>query len=150
MPFNICLRLNQLQNLRHKNKMIQRRLWRFGIKISLIVFGLMLGLLLAEVCVRVFYPHARDHVIPGGLFAIDDELGWTLLADKERRHRTRYFDVLYTTNAFGFRDIPRDLTKTEMKSSSLYHPARCPGFHIHTSIENINLLFDWGLTNLWT
>lgn len=142
-----------MHNLRPKNKVIQGRLWRCGIKISLIVFGLMLGLLLAEVCVRVFFPHARDHVIPGGLFAIDDELGWTLVADKERRHRTRYFDVLYAMNAFGFRDIPRDLTKTERQYRILlYGDSQIFGWGVeseqrfsnrleaqHSSLEILNL-----------
>ena len=61
--------------------------------------------------VRVFYPHARDHVIPGGLFAIDNELGWEFKPGKSATHHTRYFDVTYTINSFGFRDKPRRIVK---------------------------------------
>jgi hypothetical protein len=67
-----------------------------------------LALLLAEGAVRLFAPNERDHVLPGRLFEIDEHLGWKLEANRQVRHRTRYFDVSYTTNASGFRDRTRD------------------------------------------
>jgi hypothetical protein len=77
------------------------------------LFGVFLALALAEGFVRVFYPHARDHVIPSHLFVIDDSLGWTLAPSTQSEHTTRYFDVSYTTNSFGFRDRPRSSTKKD-------------------------------------
>ena len=66
------------------------------------------ALLLAEGAVRLFAPHARDRTLPGRLFEIDEQLGWKFEANRQVTHRTRYFDVSYTTNASGFRDRPRD------------------------------------------
>lgn len=73
--------------------------------------GIFVSLFLAEGFVRILFPHSRDHVIPAGLFAIDDHLGWKLRANVSRIHQTRYFDVVYTINALGFRDKPRNLPK---------------------------------------
>ena len=56
---------------------------------------------------RVFAPHVRDHVLPGRLFEIDEQLGWKLEANRRVTHRTRYFEVTYATNAAGFRDQAR-------------------------------------------
>lgn len=70
-----------------------------------------IALLLAEGVVRVFFPHARDHVVPSGLFAIDDELGWRLRPGASGVHRSRYFRVTYAINAIGFRDPERSAAK---------------------------------------
>jgi hypothetical protein len=70
-----------------------------------------MALFLAEGFVRVFYPHSRDHVIPGGLFEIDGYLGWKLKARKSVTHHSRYFDVAYSINALGYRDRPRNPLK---------------------------------------
>src|SRR5262249_23020956 len=45
--------------------------------------------------------------IPGHLFRMDDDLGWSVRPDRTTRHRTRYFDITYATNSLGFRDKPR-------------------------------------------
>ena len=74
---------------------------------TLIAAGLFVGLGIAEAMVRLFAPHSRDHVIPAGMFAIDSALGWRLNPGAVARHRTRYFDVEYRINTFGFRDHPR-------------------------------------------
>jgi hypothetical protein len=77
----------------------------------LLLISCCVALLLAEVLVRIFDPHARDSVIPGRLFTIDDDLGWKFHPKKSARHRTRYFDVVYDINSFGFRDRPRETAK---------------------------------------
>ncbi len=79
----------------------------------LVLVGLCISLFLAEGLVRIFSPHSRDHVIPGGLFNIDDYLGWKLRAGKSTIHHSRYFDVVYTINSLGFRDKPRNVLKDE-------------------------------------
>ena len=57
--------------------------------------------------VRIFAPHTRDGVVPGGMFEIDSQLGWKLKPAIERRHHTRSFDVVYSINSMGYRDPPR-------------------------------------------
>lgn len=81
--------------------------------IALMLFGVFLALAFAEGAVRIFYPHARDHVIPSHFFVIDDNLGWTLAPSAKSAHTTRYFDVSYTTNSFGFRDKARSIAKRD-------------------------------------
>ncbi len=81
--------------------------------LCLVLAGFCISLFLAEVFVRIFFPHSRDHVIPGGLFDIDEHLGWKLKAEKSGNHHSRYFDVVYTINSFGFRDKPRNVLKDE-------------------------------------
>jgi hypothetical protein len=88
---------------------------RWGINICLILLGSVLGLLLSEAGVRLLFPHTRDHVIPGGLFDLDSELGWALRPGIQRRHRSRYFDVSYTINTLGFRDAARDRSNPDQK-----------------------------------
>jgi len=79
--------------------------------LCLLLVGCLIALVLAEGLVRIFFPHARDHVISAGLFQIDNDLGWKLTPGKSAVHHSRYFDVLYTINALGYRDRPRNLSK---------------------------------------
>ena len=100
-------------------------------KVALVVFSLLVGLGLAEGLVRVLYPYARDGVIPGRFFVIDDELGWKLATSKTSTHHTRYFDATYTSNASGFRDKPRSVTKIAGNYRALLY--------------GDSLIFGWGL-----
>jgi hypothetical protein len=77
------------------------------IRAGLVLFGVAVSFVLAEAFVRTFYPNARDSVVPGNLFVIDDGLGWRLAPSKTSNHRTRYFDATYNTNSAGFRDKTR-------------------------------------------
>jgi hypothetical protein len=81
----------------------------------LVLIGFCVALLLAEGFVRVYYPYSRDHVIPGGLFEIDDYLGWKLAEGKTAIHHSRYFEATYRINTFGYRSKPRKLSKDEDK-----------------------------------
>ena len=78
----------------------------------LLLLGSCSGLALAEVAVRVLYPHARDHVLPAGFFAMDPMLGWGYRPDHSVTHRTRYFSATYTTNRLGYRDSTRSAAPT--------------------------------------
>ncbi len=80
--------------------------------VLLFVAGCCAALAVAELLVRVFAPHSRDHVVPGGLFTADTTLGWSLMPGRRLRHHTRYFDVIYDINAMGFRDPPRQIAGT--------------------------------------
>lgn len=70
--------------------------------------------------VRIFAPHSRDQVVPGGMFAIDADLGWKLRPDRQFRHRTRYFDIQYSINSMGFRDHPREKANPMNKERILF------------------------------
>ena len=77
----------------------------------LVLAGCCIALFLAEGFVRVYYPDSRDHVVPGGLFEIDDYLGWKLAKGKTATHHSRYFEATYRINSLGYRDKPRNLQK---------------------------------------
>ncbi len=64
--------------------LIKKRHLRF----CLILVGFCVALLFAEGFVRVFYPYSRDHVVPGGLFEIDDYLGWKFTEAQIGGHHT--------------------------------------------------------------
>lgn len=83
----------------------------FLLTATFITIGLSLGI--SEVLVRIFYPHVRDHVMPAGMFDMDDYLGWKLRAGKSGRHHSRYFNVMYSINSLGFRDLPRLTTQSK-------------------------------------
>jgi len=81
--------------------------------LTLLFGSLLFTLLLLEGTARIFFPHDRDHVLPGRLFDIDPQLGWKLKANKQVVHNTRYFDVVYSTNSSGVRDVERQPAKKE-------------------------------------
>jgi hypothetical protein len=118
---------------------------RLFVNIALMLFGVFLSLAFAEGAVRIFYPHARDHVIPSHLFVIDDSLGWTLAPSKHSVHATRYFDVSYTTNSFGFRDRSRSTTKKDdVYRILLYGDSLIFGWGIKDSERFSDLIEDEG------
>ena len=86
-----------------------------------IAAGIAVAVTIAEGFVRMFFPHARDTVIPGHLFMIDDELGWKFRPSRTSIHRTRYFAAEYVINASGFRDRSRpDPRSSRMRRILLY------------------------------
>lgn len=85
-----------------------RRLANLG----LVLAGSIVALVTAEVAVRMFAPHARDHVVPSGMFEIDRELGWALAANWSGVHRSRYFEAEYRSNQLGFRDNERGIGRS--------------------------------------
>ncbi len=85
-----------------------RKIKKYTYILCLLLAGLLVALVLAEVIVRAFYPYSRDHVIPGGIFEMDDHLGWRLRAGGESTHRSQYFEADYSINSLGFRDRTRD------------------------------------------
>jgi hypothetical protein len=86
----------------------------------LLVAGITVAVGLAEGMVRIFAPHTRDGVVPGGMFEIDSYLGWKLKPAIERRHHTRSFDVVYRINSMGFRDPPRTAARATDKRRVLF------------------------------
>ena len=97
----------------------------------LLVAGITVALGLAEGLVRIFAPHIRDGVVPGGMFEIDSNLGWKLKPAIERRHHTRSFDVVYSINSMGFRDPPRTVARAPDKRRVL--------------IFGDSFIFGWGV-----
>jgi hypothetical protein len=81
------------------------------VRCGLLLVSGFLTLVILEGVVRVFFPYAQDSVLPGRLFVIDEYLGWKLKAGKQVTHRSRSFEVLYSTNSLGFRDKPRRTAK---------------------------------------
>lgn len=81
---------------------------RLFARLCLAAFGFGTAFVLAEIGVRVFAPHVRDHVIPSGLFSIDAKLGWKLTPQKTAIHGSRYFEVTYSINTMGCRDRKRE------------------------------------------
>ncbi|MBA3403286.1 MAG: SGNH/GDSL hydrolase family protein [Gemmatimonadaceae bacterium] len=79
--------------------------------VVLFVAACCVALVAAEALVRVFAPHSRDHVVPGGLFTTDTTLGWALMPGRNLHHHTRYFDVRYDINSMGFRDPHRQIVR---------------------------------------
>jgi hypothetical protein len=93
--------------------------------------GCVLALLLAEGFVRLFDPHARDHVLPSGFFVMDRTLGWRMKPSTTVKHQTRYFAATYTTNAWGYRDRSRT-------------PSQAPG-HRRLLLYGDSQAFGWGV-----
>jgi hypothetical protein len=84
---------------------------RILINIALVIAGVCITILLAEIFVRIFYPESHDHVLPSGLYENDGYLGWKLSKEKSVNHHSSLFDVNYCTNSFGFRDKKRTIKK---------------------------------------
>ncbi len=129
--------------------LIKKRHLRF----CLILVGFCVALLFAEGFVRVFYPYSRDHVVPGGLFEIDDYLGWKLTEGKSAIHHSRYFDAIYRINTLGYRDMPRNLLKDiGIYRFLLYGDSQIFGWGTPAEKRFSNLLEDqklhWEMWNL--
>jgi hypothetical protein len=90
-------------------------------RFCLVFVGFFVAFMFAEGVVRVFYPHSRDHVVPSGLFEMDDYLGWKLAAEKKVVHHSQYFEAIYQTNALGYRDKPRDIAKAPQRGRILVY-----------------------------
>jgi hypothetical protein len=90
-------------------------------RLALLVSASCIGLLAAEGLVRVFFPDSREHVVPGGLFVIDGDLGWRLRPGASATHRSRYFRVVYSINPMGYRDPPRNVAKDPARRRILLH-----------------------------
>jgi len=84
----------------------------YALNVCLVLASVVVAVIVAEVCVRFFYPYTRDHVVPAGLFRLNTDLGWSLTSNAMRVHRTRYFETAYETNRFGYRDKPRGRERT--------------------------------------
>lgn len=109
----------------------------------LLLTGCCIALFLAEGFVRVYYPYSRDHVVPGGLFEIDDYLGWKLAKGKSATHHTRYFETTYRINSLGYRDKPRKLQKDrEDYRILLYGDSQTFGWGTPTEQRFSNLIED--------
>ena len=116
---------------------------RYLPQFCLVLVGCCIAFFLTEGFVRLFYPHSRDHVIPGGLFDIDDYLGWKLKAKKSATHHTRYFKVVYSTNALGYRDKSRNLLKrSDTYRVLLYGDSQVFGWGISENQRFSNLIED--------
>ncbi|MGH7791302.1 MAG: hypothetical protein ACREOB_03200, partial [Thermodesulfobacteriota bacterium] len=89
--------------------------------LGLVVAGFFISVVLAEICVRVFFPHSRDHVTPAGMVDIDLYLGWNLNPRKSFVHHSSYFDAPYTINSLGYRDKPRSIYKDKNVYRILLH-----------------------------
>lgn len=117
------------------------RLKGYPAKFCLLLASCCVALLLLEGIVRVFFPYARDHVLPGRVFDIDDYLGWKLKAEKQVIHRSRYFNVVYTTNSLGFRDKLRHRSKNkEIYRVLLYGDSQVFGWGVPEDRRFSNLL----------
>jgi hypothetical protein len=115
----------------------KRHLLQFG----LVLAGFCVALILAEGIVRVFYPYSRDHVLPSGLFRIDDYLGWKFAEGKNVVHHSRYFEATYRINALGYRDRPRNLLKVqEIYRILLYGDSQIFGWGIPEEQRFSNLI----------
>lgn len=114
-------------------------------KYLLVFISFCFTLFLAEAFVRIFYPHSRDHVIPGSLFDIDNYLGWKFQTGKRSNHHTRYFDVIYDINSLGYRDKPRNTFKTKMTYRILlYGDSHVFGWGVHEDKRFSNLIENQG------
>jgi len=113
----------------------------YALNVGLVLAGLLVALALAEGFVRVFYPHSRDHVVPSGLFAFDNDLGWRMTGNGTFVHRSRYFEVAYRTNQSGYRDRPRQRETTPGKYRILlYGDSQIFGWGVEQSKRMSDLL----------
>jgi hypothetical protein len=111
------------------------------LRVGLLLGGIVVAFALAEGGVRLAFPHARDHVIPGGVFEIDDLLGWKLQPGKRATHRTRSFEVEYEANTHGHRDRPRDpARRTRSRRLLLYGDSQVFGWGVERAQRFSDLL----------
>ena len=80
---------------------------RLSFRLAAVLLSAVAALGLAELALRVWFPHVRETALPGNLLMISDDLGWSFRPSIAAQHRSRYFDVEYRINAMGFRDAPR-------------------------------------------
>ncbi len=114
---------------------------KFFTKVILVLAGICLAILLAEVFVRIFYPESRGHVVPSGFFERDSYLGWGLENEESVTHDSKYFNVNYTTNSFGFRDEQRFIQKEDNKFRILlYGDSQIFGWGVPVEKRFSNLL----------
>jgi len=114
---------------------------KFLKNIILALAGICLAIFLAEIFVRIFYPESRDHVLPSGLYENDRYLGWKLSKEKSANHHSKFFNVNYTTNSFGFRDKKRIIQKENEKYRILlYGDSQIFGWGNPAEIRFSNLL----------
>jgi hypothetical protein len=103
--------------------------------------GCALALFLAEGFVRLFDPHARDHVLPSGFFVMDRTLGWRMKPATTVNHQTQYFAATYTTNAWGYRDQPRTPSQAPRQRRLLvYGDSQAFGWGVPETLRFSNLL----------
>jgi hypothetical protein len=115
-------------------------LWRAVLaQIALPVASFCFALLLAEVLVRVFFPHSRDH-ITRGLFESDSLLGWRLVPGSRTTHQSSDFEVVYDVNELGFRDEPRRPTAYGRHRSLLYGDSQVFGWGVPAAERFTNLI----------
>lgn len=109
----------------------------------LVMAGCCVALCLAEGFVRICYPFSRDHVVPAGLFEIDDYLGWKLSEGETAIHHSRYFEATYRINNLGYRDKPRNLLKgSESHRILLYGDSQVFGWGTAAEQRFSNLIED--------
>ena len=106
-----------------------------------LVIGAFIALAVAEITVRIFFPYSRDHIIPGSLFNMDPELGWSFRKSHQSRHQTKSFDVNYKINALGYRDKERTPKKAAgTKRVLLYGDSQVFGWGLAAKDRYSNLL----------
>jgi hypothetical protein len=108
-------------------------------EIALALASFCFALLLAEVLVRIFFPHSRDH-ISRGLLESDSLLGWSLVPGSRTTHRLSYFEVLYEVNELGFRDEPRRPTADGRRRVLLYGDSQIFGWGVPAAERFSNLI----------
>jgi hypothetical protein len=122
-----------------------RRGKKYIFLLGLILTALLLGLLAAELTVRLLAPHSRDHVIPRGFLEMDHDLGWKLAAGQSVNHRSRYFGATYTSNTLGYRDKERRVEKGEgIRRILVYGDSRTFGWGVQQEKRFSNILEDRG------
>ncbi len=106
-----------------------------------IVISLFIALVIVEVAVRIFFPESRDHIIPGGLFNMDKDLGWSFNKGEQSRHQSRAFDVKYKINSLGYRDSERvTKKKSGLKRVLVYGDSQVFGWGLPVQDRYTNLL----------
>jgi len=117
------------------------RLKKFLLRGSLLALGLISSLVIAEIVVRVFYPHTMDSVIPGELAVMDERLGWKLRPMAQTQHETRYFKVDYAISPLGIRDNKTESAKPRgTRRYLLYGDSQIFGWGVNIEERFSNLI----------